>query len=113
MDDPPRIRILLHDPDPGIVHALRRSLGAGFACVESSDSASAERVLQAEPLDIVLSSDRKLLARAGREKPSCKRVLLSGDLSPIKDPSVSHAVVGKPWDAEELHRILRRLLDRP
>ena len=114
--------LLVVDDEERILSALRRSLRRdGWRVLTAGTSDEALRMLDEEPIDVVLSDHKmprmsglEVLEVAARRRPAAARVLISGWPDEIPAERLAalgvHALVPKPWDDAELKRILREAL---
>jgi response regulator RpfG family c-di-GMP phosphodiesterase len=115
-------RLLFVDDEERILSALRRTLRReGYELRFATSPVEAERILEAGPVDLVISDQRmpgqsgiEFLARAARMCPSAGRLLLTGWTEEIPRADLARvgvlALVPKPWDDAELKRALREAL---
>ncbi len=114
--------VLFVDDETRILSALRRSLRReGYRILTEADPGAALRLLEREPVDVVVSDQKMpamsgldLLERAGRIRPSARRVLITGwpeEVPPERIEALGlRALIPKPWDDAELKRVLREAL---
>jgi len=117
-----RPRVLLVDDEPRILSALRRALRReGYEIRMAETPLEALRMLEAEPVDCVLSDHKmpgltglELLERVAAQSPGTARLLITGwneELSSAELERIGvRAVLTKPWDDERLKRTLREAL---
>ncbi len=117
--------LLLVDDEPAIVGALRRTLrGRGYKILGATDPLEALRMLDTEPVDLVISdidmpqmTGLELVSRIRRAHPETVRILLTGRgtldsaLRAINDGEV-HRFLTKPWSDEELRGTIEHALAR-
>ncbi|MDD1632632.1 MAG: response regulator [Methylococcaceae bacterium] len=118
--DPPTLLVV--DDEERILSALRRSLRRdGWRVLTAGTSDEALRMLDEEPIDVVLSDHKmprmsglEVLEAAARRRPNAARILISGWPDEIPAERLAalgvRALVPKPWDDAELKRILRAAL---
>ena len=116
-------RILLVDDEGGILAALKRTLRREGYEIRTAESARAAlRLLDAEPVDLVLSDQKmpgtsglELLREAARRQPAAALLLITGwpeEIPPDEIRSIGiRALLPKPWDAELLKSTLRKILE--
>jgi len=114
--------LLVVDDEERILSALRRSLRReGWRVLTAGTPDEALRMLDEEPIDVVLSDHKmprmsglEVLEVAARRRPDAARILISGWPDEIPAERLAalgvHALVPKPWDDAELKRILRSAL---
>lgn len=120
MSEPERIpKLLLVDDEPQILSALRRTLRRErYEVFTAETPAEALRLLEAEPIDLVLSDQMmpgttglQLLARARQLRPHAVCMLITGWMQEIPQEAIRaagvRAVVPKPWSDEALKETLR------
>jgi response regulator RpfG family c-di-GMP phosphodiesterase len=117
-----RLSLLVVDDEPRILSALRRSLRReGYELITSETVEEALRVLDARPVDAVLSDQRmpgtsglQFLAEAARRRPQAVRMLITGWTEEIPAARLEElgirALITKPWDDARLKTTLRRAL---
>jgi response regulator RpfG family c-di-GMP phosphodiesterase len=112
--------VLLVDDEPNILRALRRVLrGTGWAILDAPDGPAALALLDAHPVDLVLSDMRMpgmdgaaLLHEVHRRRPEAVRMLLTGyaDVRATIDAVNRGRIaryIAKPWNDDELVGALR------
>jgi len=117
--------LLLVDDESRILSSLRRALRReGYRILVASTPGEALRVLEAEPIDAILSDHKmpgmsglELLEVAARARPATVRLLISGWPDAIPEERLAaigvRAVIPKPWDDAELKRVLADALRSP
>lgn len=117
--------LLIVDDEARILTALRRALRReGYEILTAETPAEALRVLDARPVDLILSDHKmpgmsgvEVLAAAARKQPGARRVLITGwteEVPPADLEAIGvHALLPKPWDDGELKRTLRMALGLP
>jgi response regulator RpfG family c-di-GMP phosphodiesterase len=113
-------KLLIVDDDPRILSALRRALRREPYEIFTAESTSeALRVLEAEPIDLVLSDHMmpgttgvQLLEQVAALRPEAARLLITGwgesvDPSAIERLGIQ-AVIDKPWEDSALKEVLAR-----
>lgn len=119
------LAILCVDDEANILSALRRLFRAtGQRVTVAGSGQEALAVMEREPVDLVVSDMRmpgmsgaQLLAAVRARWPDTVRILLTGyaDLPSTVDAvnlGQIHRYVAKPWDDEELLRVVREALER-
>jgi response regulator RpfG family c-di-GMP phosphodiesterase len=119
VSEPGALKLLILDDEARILSALRRSLRREpYEVFTAETVAEALRVLESEPIDLVLS-DHKMpgttgllfLEQAARLRPAAVRMLITGWTETIPEASVSalgiRAVITKPWEDAALKETLR------
>jgi len=115
-------RILIVDDERGILAALQRTLRReGYEILTAGSAAAALRLLDEQPIDLVLSDQKmpgssglEILREAARRRPEAARLLITG--WPDEVPAAElrrlgiRALIPKPWDAETLKKALRDAL---
>jgi signal transduction histidine kinase len=117
--------ILLVDDEPGVTSALRRLLAPeGYKLFQAANAEEGLAVLQWEPVDVVIS-DMRMPGQNGAEFfehvaarwPETVRILLTGYAD--MDSTVAavnrghiHAYITKPWDSEQVKRMVADALER-
>lgn len=114
-----RPRVLCVDDDPGIVRSLTWLLRQEFDVVTTTDPTAAVALATRERFDVVVSDQRmpvmtgvEVLRRIREAAPAAMRILLTGYseldaiFGSINDGEVFRFVT-KPWDNDELRRIVR------
>jgi len=115
-------RILIVDDERGILAALQRTLRReGYEILTAGSAAAALRLLDEQPIDLVLSDQKMpgssglaILREAARRRPEAARLLITG--WPDEVPAAElrrlgiRALIPKPWDAETLKKALRDAL---
>lgn len=114
------ITVLFLDDEPPVLNALRRSLRReGYELLTTTEVEEALRLLGEKGVDIIVSDHLmpamtgiEFFALASRLHPNVFRVMLTGQadvdvaIRAINDGHV-HRFLTKPWDDEELRRVLR------
>jgi len=112
--------VLFVDDEARILSALQRSLRReGYRILTAQTPAAALRLLDEEPVDVVVSDQKmpgmsglELLAEVVRRRPATRRLLITGWPEEIPQEQVEAlgivALLPKPWDEQELRAILRR-----
>jgi DNA-binding NtrC family response regulator len=120
MGDPPCV--LLVDDEARILSALRRCLRReGFEILTAESAAEALRILDARPVDAIVSDQKMpggnglaLLTAAARRRPDAARMLITGVSDEIPRSALEAAgvcaLITKPWDDARLKATLRRAL---
>ena len=112
--------VLCVDDEPSILSALRRVLRAeGCRILTAGSGAEALALLEAEPVDVVVSDMRmpvmdgaRLLAEVRARWPGTARVLLTGyadmdaTILAINEGQI-YRYIHKPWDETELRLTVR------
>ena len=123
-DRAPPTLLLLVDDEPHILSSLRRALRReGYRILAATAPSEALRLLDAEPVDAILSDHRMpgmsgldLLAAAACRRPAAARLLITGWPHDIPRERLAklgiRALIPKPWDDDELKRTLREALAR-
>jgi CheY-like chemotaxis protein len=118
--DPPVILVV--DDEIRILSALRRSLRReGYRILIAEDGASALRILDETPVDLILSDQKmpgmsglELLEQVEERRLPAVRILLTGwpeEIPPARKTALGiRAVLLKPWDDGTLKRVLRQAL---
>jgi response regulator RpfG family c-di-GMP phosphodiesterase len=118
-----RLALLDVDDEPRILSALCRSLRReGYELLTSETVEEALRVLDARPVDAILSDQRMpgtsglhFLAEAARRRPDAIRMLITGWTEEIPPDRLEQlgvrALITKPWDDAKLKATLRRALN--
>jgi response regulator RpfG family c-di-GMP phosphodiesterase len=113
--------LLIVDDEDRILSSLRRSLRReGYRIVTSESVHHALEILDAEPVDMILSDHKmpgmsglQFLAEAANRRPGAARMLLTGWTEEIPAEKLEQlgivALIDKPWDDAELKEILRRV----
>jgi response regulator RpfG family c-di-GMP phosphodiesterase len=113
-------KLLIVDDDPRILSALRRALRREpYEIFTAESTPDAIRVLETEPIDLVLSDHMmpgttgvQLLEQAARLRPSAARLLITGWGESVDPDAVARlgirAVIDKPWDDNALKDVLER-----
>jgi CheY-like chemotaxis protein len=113
--------LLVVDDDPTILRALDRLLkGDGHDVFFATSAREARAVLEERHIDVVLSDNHmpgetglELLEALRAEHPGVRRVLMTARADATTraraDATGVHAIVEKPWQADELRALLRRL----
>jgi len=116
--------ILLVDDEPNVVSALRRLLRpTGYSVLTAGSGTDALTLLDAQPVDLIISDMRmpgmtgdQLLTQVRSRWPHVMRLLLTGyaevssAISAINEGGI-YRYISKPWDDEELLRIVRQALE--
>jgi response regulator RpfG family c-di-GMP phosphodiesterase len=117
-----RLSLLVVDDEPRILSALCRCLRReGYELITSETVEEALRVLDARPVDAILSDQRMpgtsglaFLAEAARRRPQAVRMLITGWTEEIPPERLERlgirALITKPWDDARLKATLRRAL---
>jgi response regulator RpfG family c-di-GMP phosphodiesterase len=117
-----RRTLLVLDDEPRILSALCRSLRReGYELITSETVEEALRVLDARPVDAILSDQRmpgtsglQFLEEAARRRPQAVRLLFTGWPEEIPPERLAElgvkALITKPWDDAKLKATLRRAL---
>jgi len=117
-----RPRLLVVDDEARILTALQRALRREpFEVLTAESPAEALRILEREPVDLVLSDHKmpgmsglELLARAARLRPGAPRILITGWTEEVPAAELEavgvRALLQKPWDPDELRRTLHDAL---
>lgn len=116
--------ILVVDDNPDDVYLLEHELRRdGYRILVAPGAAQALEQLAVHSVDLIISDQRmvemsgvEFLSRAKRMYPEAVRIMLTGDTEPS---SVTDAVnrgavfkyLAKPWDPEQLRRIVREAID--
>ena len=115
-------RILLVDDERGILAALQRTLRReGYEILTAGSAAAARRVLDEQPVDLVLSDQKmpgssglEILREAARRRPEAARLLITGWPDEVPAAELQRlgirALIPKPWDADALKKALRDAL---
>ena len=124
-EDNGRPTVLLVDDEPAILASLRRLLrGEPYAIRLASSGEEGLSVLQQEPVHLVVSDHRMpgmdgaaFLGRVRETSPDTVRILLTGyadlqsAMAAINEAGV-YRFLTKPWNGEELKRVVREGLER-
>jgi len=114
--------VLLVDDEARILSALRRCLRReGFEILTAESAAEALRILDARPVDAIVSDQKMpggsglaLLTAAARRRPEAARMLITGVTDEIPRSALEAAgvcaLITKPWDDARLKATLRRAL---
>jgi len=118
-------RILCVDDEPNILSSLRRLLRApGYQVLQAESGAAGLALLQAEPVDLVISDMRmpemdgaRFLEHVRAKWPDTIRLLLTGysDVQSILaaiNRGEIYRYVTKPWNDDDLLLIIRHALER-
>jgi response regulator RpfG family c-di-GMP phosphodiesterase len=112
-------KLLILDDEPRILSALRRALRREpFEIFATESVAEALRILDAEPIDIVLSDLKmpgttgiQFLEQVRARRPEAVRLLITGWTEMIPDDGIQalgiRAVITKPWEDQALKETLR------
>ncbi len=108
------IKVLIVDDDPQVAAAMRRLLQRrGFEVLTSICAAHALTLLEAFAPDVVVSDFKmpgmdgvELLAEVEKQRPTARRILLSGHAD-LADTPTPYVFMSKPWDDEQLVRACR------
>ncbi len=112
-------RVLIVDDERRILSALERTLRKERFEVLSTDSPRrALEILASEAVDVVLSDHKMpgmsgldVLAFAAERQPRAVRYLITGWTEKVSpealDAAGVRAMISKPWDTEDLKRLLR------
>ena len=113
-------KLLIVDDDPRILSALRRALRRDpYEIFTAETTDEAVRVLETEPIDIVLSDHMmpgttgvQLLEKAAALRPSAVRLLITGWGESVDPTAIERlgiqAVIDKPWEDTALKDVLER-----
>ena len=124
MSASPPPTLLLVDDESRILSALCRTLRReGYRILAAAGPAEALRLLEAEPVDAILTdhtmpgmSGLELLETAARRRPAAARLLITGWPDAIPGARLAslgiRALIPKPWDDAELKQTLRDALKR-
>jgi adenylate cyclase len=116
-------RLLIVDDEASILSALKRSLRReGWEIVTAESPQDALRVLDAQPVDLVLSDQMmpgmtglELFDEVTKRQPGASKILITGwseEVSPEALAAIGvKAMIAKPWDDAELKRVLHQVLD--
>ncbi len=114
--------LLIVDDEVRILSALKRTLRReGYRLLTAENAASALRLLEREPVDLVLTDHKMpgmsglaLLAEVVRRWPHVRRVLITGWSEEVARAELARlgvaALVTKPWEDGELKAVLREQL---
>lgn len=118
-------KILCVDDEPNILTSLRRLFrGQGYQVFVASGGAAALSMLEAEPVDLVISDMRmpemdgaRFLEQVRNRWPDTLRLLLTGysDIHSILDAinrGEIYRYITKPWDDNDILLIVRHALER-
>ncbi len=117
-------RILVVEDEKAVRHLARRVLERnGYVVAEAADAPTALRVLQEEPVDLVVTdavmprmSGFELVDRLASLRPETRVLLISGHLNhPSLQPTVvppEVPLLRKPFTPDELSTAVRQTLDR-
>lgn len=122
-DLPSHYKILCVDDETSVLRALRRLFeSAGYEVLSSESAEEALTVLEEVDIDLILSDMRmpqmpgdQFLSQAANISPGSIRILLTGysdidsTIRAINEGKI-HAYLQKPWDNDELLRIVAREL---
>lgn len=116
--------ILFVDDDAFILKALIRTLRPHFHRIHTALSGEeALAVLATHPIDVIVSdsltppiSGIELIRRAQKFHPAIGTIVLSGktelsDILQAKNEGILHAFIPKPWDNQELMRVIRQVFE--
>jgi response regulator RpfG family c-di-GMP phosphodiesterase len=110
------------DDERGILAALQRTLRReGYEILTAGSAAAARRLLDEQPVDLVLSDQKlpgssglEILREAARRRPEAARLLITGWPDEVPAAELQRlgirALIPKPWDAETLKKALRDAL---
>jgi response regulator RpfG family c-di-GMP phosphodiesterase len=110
--------LLLVDDESRILSSLRRALRReGYRILVAGTPTEALRILEEEPVDAILSDHKmpgmsglELLEAASRMRPGAARLLISGWPDAIPEERLAaigvRALIPKPWNDDELKRVL-------
>ena len=113
------VKLLILDDEPRILSALRRCLRREpFEIFATESVAEALRILDAEPIELVLSDLKmpgttgiQFLEQARARRPRALRMLITGWTEMLPDDAVQslgiRAVITKPWEDHALKETLR------
>lgn len=113
--------VLVVDDEPSILALLTGQLAQEFTVWTAASTAQARRILQTNPVDIVVSdlqladgSGIQLLDWVQEQSPRTARVLLTGtarveDAVEAINNSRVHRLILKPWHADDLLLLLRQV----
>ena len=116
--------VLFVDDEARILSAIQRALRReGYRILVAPSPERALQVLDAEPVDVLVTDQKmpgmsglQLLERVAQRWPGVRRVLITGWPEEIPPERVAtleiRALLPKPWDDEELKRVLRSLTAR-
>jgi two-component system, cell cycle sensor histidine kinase and response regulator CckA len=107
------VTILVVDDDEAVARLVSRMLErSGYATRVATSGAEAERVLEGEEVDVIVTDLRmpemtgpELVTRARDRHPRVKAIYMSGyaeDRTSLPVAEAEAAIVGKPFRAEEL-----------
>jgi len=116
--------LLLVDDEPNVLNSLRRLLRpCGYTILTAGGGTEALSLLEAQPIDLIISDMRmpgmtgdQLLAQVRNRWPDTMRLLLTGyaevssAISAINEGGI-YRYISKPWDDEDLLRILHQALE--
>ncbi len=112
-------RLLILDDESRILSSLRRCLRREpYELFTAETAADALRILEAEPIDLVLSDHKmpgitglEFLAQVRERRPQAIRMLITGWTELISDAEIQdlgiRAVITKPWEDHALKETLR------
>lgn len=112
-------RLLLVDDDPRVLASLERTLRReGYEIHTAESPHEALRALAERPFDVILADYKmpgmtglELLGRAAQRRPETARLLISGWSDQVPRAALQaagvRALLEKPWDPEELRRVVR------
>ena len=117
--------VLLVDDEPSVLSALRRLFRTqGYRIEQATSGADALALLQATPVDLVVSDMRMpgmegaaFLAEVRQLYPAVVRILLTGyaditaTIAAINQGAI-HRYIAKPWDDNDLLLVVRDALER-
>ena len=115
--------LLIVDDEDRILSSLRRSLRReGYRIVTSESVHHALEILDAEPVDMILSDQKmpgmsglQFLSEAALRCPGATRMLITGwteEIPPEKLEELGiRELITKPWDDTRLKEVLRRACD--
>lgn len=118
--------ILCVDDEPNILAALRRLFRAqGYRILTAESGRAGLEIMEGQKIDLVISdmqmpemNGAQFLAVVRARWPDTVRLLLSGhgDIRQIRDAIGRGEIfryISKPWDDEDMLRIVREALDMP
>lgn len=115
----PQRTLLIVDDEPDILQALKRLLRrSGYRILATTSAVQAFELLAANPVQVIVSDQRmpamggaEFLSRARALYPDTIRIMLTGYSEPdAMSDAINRAAVSKfltkPWDDEELRRVI-------